>query len=76
MNPLKCVFGVTSGKFLGLVVLRHGIEIEQGKIDAILAMPEPTNLHELKSLQGQLAYLRCFIPNLTRKCQPFSRLKK
>ncbi|GAA0153614.1 hypothetical protein LIER_11812 [Lithospermum erythrorhizon] len=39
-------------------------------------MPEPRNLHELKSLQGKLAYLRRFISNLVGKCQPFSRLIK
>ncbi|KAK4391399.1 hypothetical protein Sango_1917700 [Sesamum angolense] len=39
-------------------------------------MPEPRNIHELKSLQGKLAYLRRFISNLAGRCQPFSRLMK
>ncbi|XP_012839468.1 PREDICTED: uncharacterized protein LOC105959853 [Erythranthe guttata] len=76
MNPLKCTFGVTSGKFLGFVVRHRGIEIEQAKIDAILKIREPRNIHELKSLQGKLAYLRRFISNLAGRCQPFSRLMK
>ncbi|KAL0456161.1 UNVERIFIED_CONTAM: Retrovirus-related Pol polyprotein from transposon.6 [Sesamum latifolium] len=76
MNPYKCTFGVTSGKFLGFIVRQRGIEIEQAKIDAILKMPEPRNIHELKSLQGKLAYLRRFISNLAGRCQPFSRLMK
>ncbi|KAL0350135.1 UNVERIFIED_CONTAM: hypothetical protein Sradi_4162700 [Sesamum radiatum] len=76
MNPSKCAFGVTSGKFLEFIVRQRGIEIEQAKIDAILRMPEPRNIHELKSLQGKLAYLRRFISNLAGRCQPFSRLMK
>ncbi|KAK4384632.1 hypothetical protein Sango_3041100 [Sesamum angolense] len=64
MNPSKCAFGVTSEKFLGFIVRQRGIEIEQAKIDAMLRMPEPRNIHELKSLQGKLAYLRRFISNL------------
>ena len=28
MNPLKCAFGVTFGKFLGFILRRRGIEIE------------------------------------------------
>ncbi|GAA0144619.1 hypothetical protein LIER_05016 [Lithospermum erythrorhizon] len=76
MNPLKCSFGVTSGKFLGFVVRRHGIEIEQAKIDAITELAEPRNIHELKTLQGKLAYLRRYISNLVGKCQPFSKLMK
>ena len=58
MNPLKCAFEVSSGKFLGF--------------DAILKMPEPRIIHELKSLQGKLAYIRRFISNLAGRCQPFS----
>ncbi|XP_057779963.1 uncharacterized protein LOC130998564 [Salvia miltiorrhiza] len=76
MNPLKCTFGVKSGKFLGFIVRHQGIEIEQEKIDAILKMPEPRNIHDLKSLQGKLAYLRRFISNLAGRCQPFSRIMK
>ncbi|KAL0342917.1 UNVERIFIED_CONTAM: Transposon Tf2-12 polyprotein [Sesamum angustifolium] len=76
MNPSKCAFGLTSGKFLGFIVRQRGIEIEQAKIDAILRMPEPRNIDELKSLQGKLAYLRRFISNLAGCCQPFSHLMK
>ena len=35
MNPCKCAFGVTSGKFLGFIVRHCGIEIDQSKIEAI-----------------------------------------
>ena len=30
MNPLKCAFGVTSGKFLGFIVRHREIKIDQG----------------------------------------------
>ena len=36
MNPLKCAFGVTSGKFLGFVVRKDGIEIDPDKVKAII----------------------------------------
>ncbi|KAG9444838.1 hypothetical protein H6P81_016178 [Aristolochia fimbriata] len=64
MKPLKCAFGVTSGKFLGFVVHHQGIEIDQSKIDAIQKMPDLRNISELKSFQGHLAYIRRFISNL------------
>ena len=28
MNPLKCVFGVSAGKFLGFIIYEKGIEID------------------------------------------------
>ena len=76
MNPLKCAFGVTSGKFLGFVVRHRGIEIDPTKIKSIIEMPAPRKLRELRSLQGKLAYIRRFISNLSGRCQPFSRLMK
>lgn len=39
-------------------------------------MYKPKSIHGLKHLQGKLAYLRRFILNLARRCQPFSRLMK
>jgi hypothetical protein len=76
MNPTKCAFRVSSGKFLGFVVTKHGIEIDPTKIKTIVDMPQLTNLHELKSLQGHLAYIRRLISNLSGRCKPFSRLMK
>ena len=35
MNPTKCAFGVSSGKFLGFVVRYRGIEIDPSKIKVI-----------------------------------------
>lgn len=64
MNPLKCAFGVTFGKFLRFVVRHYGTEIDQSKINAIQKMPEPKNLRELRSLQGKLTYIWRFISNL------------
>ncbi|TYK23213.1 uncharacterized protein E5676_scaffold142G002450 [Cucumis melo var. makuwa] len=58
MNPFKCAFDVTSGKFLGFIVRHRGIEIDQSKIDAIQKMPRPHSLHDLRSLQGRLIYIR------------------
>ena len=68
MNPLKCAFRISSGKFLGFVVCHRGISIDQTKINVILKMPELRNIYELKSLQGKLAYIRRFILKLARRC--------
>jgi hypothetical protein len=76
MNPIKCAFGVSSGKFLGFIVTKHGIEVDPTKIKAIMDMPQPKNIHDLKSLQGHLAYIRRFISNLFGRCKPFSQLMK
>jgi hypothetical protein len=35
MNSLKCVFGVSAGKFLAFIIHEYGIEIDPTKIESI-----------------------------------------
>jgi hypothetical protein len=72
----KCAFGVSSGKFLGFIVTKRGIGVDPTKIKAIMDMPQPKSIHDLKSLQGHLTYIRRFISNLSGRCKPFSWLMK
>ena len=41
LNPSKCAFGVTAGKFLGFMVSQRGIEANLDKIKAIVEIPPP-----------------------------------
>ena len=52
LNPSKCAFGVSSGKFLGFMVSHKGIEANPNKIQAILNMEPPRNIKEIQSLTG------------------------
>ena len=47
LNPNKCAFGVSSGKFLGFMVSHRGIEANPDKIQAILDMKPPQNVKEV-----------------------------
>ena len=47
LNPNKCAFGVESGKFLGYMVSRRGIEANPEKIRAILEMRSPQKVKEV-----------------------------
>ena len=42
MNPAKCVFGVSTGNFLGFLVHHRGIEVDTNKARAIIDAPPPT----------------------------------
>ncbi|XP_043714488.1 uncharacterized protein LOC122662846 [Telopea speciosissima] len=44
LNPTKCAFGVTSGKFLGFMVSIQGIEANPTKIKAIQEMSPPRTI--------------------------------
>jgi hypothetical protein len=76
LNPTKCSFGVPTGQLLGFLVLARGIEANPEKIQAILTMAKPTNLHEIQKLAGQVAALSRFVAWLGEKALPFYALMK
>ena len=47
LNPNKCVFGVSLGKFLGFMVSQKGVEANPNKSQAILEMTPPKNIKEV-----------------------------
>ena len=76
LNPSKCAFGVTVGKFLGFIVTQRGIEVNLDKIRAIIEMALPRNVKEVQSLNGKVATLNRFVSRATNKCLPFFRTLK
>ena len=41
MNPLKCAFSVSDGKFLGFIILEKGIEIDPKRIETMKKVEAP-----------------------------------
>ena len=74
LNPKKCAFGVSSGKFLGFMVSQRGIVANPDKIQAILDMEPPKNIKEVQSLTRRIAALNKFVSKATDKCLPFFRI--
>ena len=48
LNPAKCAFGVSAGKFLGFIVNHRGIEANPDNIKAVLDMPTPSRIKEVQ----------------------------
>ena len=76
LNPSKCAFGVSSGKFLGFIVSQRGIEANPEKVRAILEMSLPRMTKEVQSLTGRVAALNRFVSKATDKCLPFFKTLK
>ena len=70
-NPSKCVFGVSSGKFLGFMVSQRGIEANPDKTKAILEMASPKTVKEVQSLTRRVATLNHFVSRATDKSLSF-----
>ena len=76
LNPSKCVFGVTAGKFLGFMVSQRGIEVNSEKVQAILELKPPRTVKAVQRLNGKVAALNKFVSKATDKCLPFFRILK
>ena len=71
LNPLKCAFRVSSGKFLGFMVTHRGIEANPTQLRVIMESQPPTTRKGVQQLTGQLAALRWFISCFTNKLKSF-----
>ena len=76
LNPTKCIFGASSGKFLGYLMSQHGIEANPDKVWAIMDMQPPTTIKEIQKLAGRVAALGRFLPRSADKCYEFFKILK
>ena len=54
----KCEFWLTSMTFLGHVVSKEGIRVDQAKIEAVRGWTRPTSPTEIRSYLGLAGYYR------------------
>ena len=76
LNPTKCAFRVSTGKFLGFIVNSRGIEANPDKIKVVLDMQPPSNTKEVERLTGRIAALSRFVSRSSDKCQQFFQILK
>ena len=61
LNPFKCAFSVSAGKFLGFMVNQRGIEVSLDQVKAVMETPPPRSKKELQRLIGKIVALGRFI---------------
>ena len=61
LNPAKFTFGVPTGKFLGFIVSRRGIELDPSKIEVIQELHPLKTRNKVMSFLGMLNYISRFI---------------
>ena len=76
MKLKKCTFHATEVDFLGMIVGRDGIKMDQEKVKAILEWPEPKTVKGVRSFLGLANFYQRFIKDYVKVARPLHDLTK
>ena len=74
LNKEKCQFAQSEIKFLGHIIGKDGVKIDNEKLEAILNMPKPENVTDLRRFLGMVNHIGKFINNLATLTAPLRPL--
>ncbi|XP_061724707.1 uncharacterized protein K02A2.6-like [Cydia pomonella] len=76
LKSSKCVFLVDEVQYLGYIISKDGIKTDPAKVQAVLRVPRPSNVTELRSFLGIINFYGKFIKNMSVKLVPLYELLK
>ena len=76
LNPQKIHMKAQAVNFFGCLYDANGVHPDPGKVNAVHALPAPTNVTELQEFLGLVTYLSPFIPGLSTLTAPLRELLK
>ena len=75
-QPEKCTFSVKEVEFLGMIVSREGIKMDDSKVKAIKEWPMPKTVRGVQSVLGLANFYRRFIEGYAQVTRPLNDLTK
>ena len=75
-HPGKCEFMRREVNFLGHIVSRKGVSMQQHKVEAVRAWPRPKNVKDVRSFLGLANFYRRFVQGYAEIARPLTDLTK
>lgn len=72
----KCQFCRSELRYLGYVVDVHGLHADPEKVQAMLQLPSPKTVSEVRRILGIFSWYRRFLPNFAERVAPITELIK
>ena len=76
LKASKCHFGRWEIKLLGYIITPEGIHSDPEKVRAIVEMPPPTNVKQVRSFVGMVNYYSKTIPGYSKVSEPLVKLTR
>ena len=76
VKPEKCTFCTTEVNFLGMIVGKDGIKMDQEKVKAVLDWPAPPNTKGVRSFLDLANFYQRFIQDYAQVARPLNDLLK
>ena len=76
LSPNQARIGTARVDFLGHIISHNGVRPNDDEFAALIRMPMPTDIEQLRSLLGGLSYDRKFLPNIFKHVRPITTLLK
>ena len=76
LKASKCFFGKTEIQLLGYIISPQGIRSDPEKVSAIVGMPAPATLKQVRSFVGMVNYYSKTIPGYARITEPLVKLTR
>ena len=76
LKPKKCFFNQKSIKYLGVIISKGQVKMDQAKVHGILNWPTLKTLKNVQAFLGFCDFYRCFVQDFSAIVHPLSQLTK
>jgi len=76
VKPEKCMWKVWKVPFLGVVMEKGKVELEEDKVEGVLKWPMPQCIRDVRKFLGLANYYRLFVKDFTKVALPMNCLTR